>query len=80
MAPRLARKDKTLTNTFGKVYAPGEELGVGYGRVEDGNVKLTIQRLDASMIEGRFATVKTVDLGSVKFSFDVTFHVTSKKN
>lgn len=77
----VSRKDKTLTNTYGKVYGPGQEMGVGFGRVEDGNVRLTIQRLDASTIEGRFATVKPVDLGSVTYSFDVTFHAKAgKKN
>ena len=75
----VSRKDKTLTNTYGKVQGPGHEMGVGLGRVEDGQVKLTIKRLDASMIEGSIATVKPVALSSVSYAFDLTFRATPAK-
>jgi hypothetical protein len=69
----VSRKDKTLTNTYGKVYGPGHEMGVGLGRVEDGRIRLLIKRLDASAIEGTIATIKPVALSFVTYSFDLTF-------
>src|SRR5215470_4098462 len=39
----LSRKERRLTNTFGKVFGPGHESGVGLGRVEDERVRLVIQ-------------------------------------
>jgi hypothetical protein len=75
----ISRKDKKLTNTYGKVYYPGHELGVGLGRIEDGNTKLTIKRLDNSIIEGKIATTKTVKFSDVAYSFDLTFKVDSGK-
>ena len=69
----VSRKDRTLTNTYGKVYGPGHEMGVGLGRVEDGRVRLQIKRLDASAIEGTIATVKPVALSYATYSFDLTF-------
>lgn len=71
----VSRKDKALTNTFGKISCPGHEVGVGLGRVEDGNTKLTVKRLDSSAIEGTFATTKTIQLSFVTYSFDLTFRV-----
>lgn len=69
----LSRKDKTLTNTYGKVHGPGHELGVGLGRIEDGRLRLTIKRFDAALIEGSIATIKPVVLSSVSYAFDLTF-------
>ena len=69
----LSRKDKRLTNTFGKVYGPGHESGVGLGRVEDERVRLVIQRLDGSVIEGTIRTIKPVVLSFVTYSFDLKF-------
>ena len=69
----LSRKSKALTNTFGKVWDPGHELGVGIGRVEDGNVKLAVTALSPSAIEGRISTVKPVKLSFITYAFDVTF-------
>jgi hypothetical protein len=69
----ISRKDQKLTNTYGKVYYPGQELGVGMGRVEDGKVTLTIKRLDAAMIQGNIATPKPVKFSDVSYSFDVSF-------
>jgi len=70
----VSRKDKTLTNTYGKVYGPGHEMGVGLGRVEDNRIRLLIKQLDASAIEGTVATIKPVVLSFVTYSFDLTFH------
>jgi hypothetical protein len=75
----VSRKDKTLTNTFGKVYGPGHESGVGLGRVEDGGIKLVIRRLDGSVIEGTITTVKPVVLSYVSYSFDLTFRAPAGK-
>jgi hypothetical protein len=69
----LSRKDGKLTNTFGKVYCPGHELGVGLGRVEEGNVSLTVTRNDASEVDGSVATVNPVELSSIAYSFSLTF-------
>jgi hypothetical protein len=73
----ISRKTRTLSNTFGKVYCPGHELGVGWGRVEDGNVRLTIQRLEAAAVEGSIATTKTVKLSDISYSFELTFKAKS---
>ena len=70
----LSRKDGKLTNTFGKVYCPGHELGVGLGRVEDGNVSLAVTRNDATEVDGSVATVKPVKLSSISYAFSLTFH------
>jgi hypothetical protein len=75
----VSRKDKRLTNTFGKVYGPGHELGVGLGRMEDERVRLVIQRLDASAIEGTIKTVKPVVLSSASYSFELTFRAPAGK-
>ena len=69
----VSRKDGKLTNTFGKLYCPGHESGVGFARVEDGNVSLAIKRIDASGIEGRFWTPKPVKLSFIAYAFDLTF-------
>ncbi|HEY6098014.1 MAG TPA: hypothetical protein VIW03_01200 [Anaeromyxobacter sp.] len=69
----LSRESKALTNTFGKVWAPEHEIGVGIGRVEDGNVKLTVTLISPTAIEGRIATVKPVKLSFVSYAFDLTF-------
>lgn len=69
----FSRKSKTLTNTFGKVWAPEHEIGVGIGRVEDGNVKLTVTLLSPSAVEGRIATVKPVKLSYISYAFDLPF-------
>ncbi len=71
----ISRKDQKLSNTYGKIHCPGHELGVGLGRVEDGNLKLTIKRLDASKIEGSIATVKPMKLSYISYSFDLVFRV-----
>ena len=73
LAFSVSRGDRKLTDTFGKVYGPGHEMGVGLGRVEEGAVALTIDRLDASGIEGRIATVKPVKLSYVAYAFDLKF-------
>jgi hypothetical protein len=73
----ISRKAKALSNTFGKVYCPGQELGVGWGRVEDGNVRLTVQRLEAAAVEGSIATTKTVKLSDISYSFELTFKAKS---
>jgi hypothetical protein len=70
----LSRKDGKLTNTFGKVYCPGHELGVGLGRVEDGNVSLEVTRNDAREIDGTIATVKPVKLSYIAYAFSLSFH------
>jgi hypothetical protein len=75
----VSRKDKRLTNTFGKVYGPGHESGVGLGRVEDERVRLLIQRLDASAIEGSIKTVKPVALSFVTYAFDLSFKAPAGK-
>ena len=69
----VSRKDRKLTNTFGKVYCPGHEMGVGLGRVEEGNVALTIDRLDTASIAGRISTVEPVKLSYVAYEFDLKF-------
>lgn len=71
----ISSKDKKLTNTYGKVHYPGEEMGVGMGRVEDGKVTLVITRFDANMIEGRIATPKQVVFSDVSYAFDASFKV-----
>ncbi|HET7451649.1 MAG TPA: hypothetical protein VFL12_02825, partial [Thermoanaerobaculia bacterium] len=73
LAFSVSRKDRKLTNTFGKVYCPGHEMGVGLGRVEEGNVALTIDRLDAASIAGGISTVKPVKLSYVAYEFDLKF-------
>ena len=75
----VSRKDKRLTNTFGKVYGPGHEAGVGLGRVEDERVRLAIQRLDGSAIEGTIKTVKPVVLSFASYAFDLTFRAPAGK-
>ena len=75
----ISRKDKKLTNTYGKVYYPGEEMGVGMGRVEDGKVALVITRFDATMIEGKISTPKQVRFSDVSYSFDASFKVSLGK-
>ena len=75
----FSRKEKRLTNTFGKVYGPGHESGVGLGRVEDERVRLVIQRLDASVIEGTVKTVKPVVLSFVTYAFDLSFRAPAGK-
>jgi hypothetical protein len=75
----VSRKDKTLTNTYGKVYGPGHEMGVGLGRVEDGRIRLIIKQLDASAIEGSIATIKPIALSYVTYSFDLTFRARAVK-
>lgn len=69
----VSRKEGKLTNTFGKLYGPGHELGVGFARVEDGNVALAIRSIDASGIEGRFTTPKPVKLSYITYAFDLSF-------
>lgn len=69
----VSRKDGRLTNTFGKLYGPGHELGVGFARVEDGNVALATTRIDDSGIEGRFMTPKPVKLSSITYACDLKF-------
>jgi hypothetical protein len=69
----LSRKDGKLTNTFGKVYCPGHELGVGLGRVEEGNVSLSVTRDDATEVDGSVATVKPVTLSYISYAFSLTF-------
>ena len=73
LAFSVSAKDRKLTNTFGKVYCPGHEMGVGLGRVEDGNVALIVDRLDATGISGRIATVKPVKLSYIAYAFDLKF-------
>jgi hypothetical protein len=70
----LSRNDGKFTNTFGKVYSPGHELGVGLGRVEEGNVSLELTRNDAAEVDGTIATVKPVKLASIAYSFSLSFH------
>jgi len=70
----LSRKDGKLTNTFGKVYCPGHELGVGLGRVEEGIVSLSVTRNDASEVDGIVATVKPVKLSYIEYAFSMDFH------
>jgi hypothetical protein len=69
----VSRKDGRLTNTYGKLFCPGHEIGVGFARVEDGNVALETKRIDASGIEGRFMTPKPVKLSFVAYAFDLSF-------
>jgi hypothetical protein len=73
----VSSKDKTMTNNFGKLYLPGHNGGVGLGRVEDGDVKLTIKQLNGSVIEGSLATTRVINvIESVPpYSFDATFTV-----
>jgi len=73
----VSRKDGKLTNTFGKLYGPGHELGVGFARVEDGNVALTTTRIDPSGIEGRFTTPKPVKLSYITYACDLTFRASA---
>jgi hypothetical protein len=70
----LSRSDGRLTNTFGKLYCPGHELGVGWGRVEEGNVALTVTRNDLAEIDGTVGTTKPVKLSFIAYSFSLTFH------
>ena len=72
----VSAKDKAMTNSFGMLYLPGHG-GVGLGRVEDGNEKLTIKQLDASVMEGNIATTKVNDIVSSipPYSFDLNFSV-----
>ena len=69
----VSRKDKKLTNTYGMLSNPGESSQVGIGRVEEGNLKFSIKRLDDSGIEGKIATLKPVKLTSISYSFDLSF-------
>jgi hypothetical protein len=75
----ISRKDKKLTDDYGMLRGPAHETGVGYGRVADGNVKLTITRMDDAVIEGTFATTKPMALSSVSYSFNATFSVARAK-
>lgn len=75
----VSRRDGKLTNTFGKLYCPGHGIGVGLGRVEDGNVSLTVRRIDPSGIEGRIATVKPVKLSYIAYAFDLEFRAGARK-
>ncbi len=75
----ISRKTGALTNTFGKVYAPEHELGVGLGRVEDGNTKWTATRVEPALVQGRFATPKPVTLSDISYSFDLTFRAAAGK-
>jgi hypothetical protein len=75
----VSRKDGRLTNTYGKLFCPGHEIGVGFARVEDGNVALETKRIDASGIEGRFMTPKPVKLSFVAYAFDLSFRASSDK-
>jgi hypothetical protein len=70
----LSQKEGKLTNTFGKVYCPGHELGVGLGRVEEGNVSLLVTRHDAGQVDGTIATVKPVKLSFISYAFSLSFH------
>ena len=74
----VSGKDGKLTNTYGKVHAPGHEIGVGLGRVEEGRLKLTVSRLDASHIDGTVSTVKPVGLSYITYSFDLKFRATAR--
>jgi hypothetical protein len=73
----ISRTDKKLTNSYGKVYYPGKELG--FGRVEDGEVTLVVTRLDATTIEGKIRTPKTVSFSDVSYSFEASFKVAMGK-
>jgi hypothetical protein len=75
----VSRKDGKLTNTYGKLFCPGHELGVGFARVEDGNVLLVTKRIDASGFEGRFMTPKPVKLSFVAYSFDLSFRISGSE-
>jgi len=75
----VSRKDGKLTNGFGKLYCPGHELGVGFGRVEDGNVALAVGRLDSTGIEGRFTTPRPVKLSYIAYSFDLNFRAAPRE-
>jgi hypothetical protein len=70
----LSRADGKLTNTFSKLYCPGHELGVGWGRVEEGNVTLAVTRNDSAEVDGSVATAKPIKLSSIAYSFSLTFH------
>jgi hypothetical protein len=73
----VSRKDGRLTNTYGKLFCPGHEIGVGFARVEDGNVALETKRIDASGIEGRFMTPKPVKLSFIAYAFDLSFRASA---
>jgi hypothetical protein len=75
----ISRKDGKLTNTFGKLYCPGHEFGVGLGRVEEGVLSLAVRSLDASTVEGSVATVKPVKLSYITYSFELKFRATAGK-
>jgi hypothetical protein len=73
----VSRKDGRLTNTYGKLFCPGHEIGVGFARVEDGKVALETKRIDASGIEGRFMTPKPVKLSFIAYAFDLSFRASA---
>jgi hypothetical protein len=70
-----SQKDEKLTNTYGRLQCPGHEDGVGFGRVEEGAVSLTVKRLDSNGIEGTFATTKPVKMSYISYSFALKFRV-----
>lgn len=75
LAFSISGKDKKLTNTYGMLKYPENATGVGLRRVEEGGVSLTVNRLDADIIDGKIATTKPVKLSYISYSFDLVFKV-----
>ena len=75
----VSRKDGKLTNTYGKLFCPGHEIGVGFGRVEDGNVTLAVKHIDSSGIEGTFRTPHPVKMSYIAYSIDLNFRAAPDK-
>lgn len=73
----ISSKDKKLINGYGMLNYPGSE-GVGFGRVEDGGLRLSINKLDDNVIEGKISTAKPVKLSETAYSFDLAFKVKKK--
>lgn len=77
----VSQKDRKLSNTYGMLSSPENATQVGLGRVEEGEVLLSLTRLDDKGIEGKIATAKPVTLSytSKSYSFDLSFKAAPEK-
>jgi hypothetical protein len=75
----VSQKDRKLSNTYGMLSSPGDATQVGLGRVEEGEVLLSLTRLDDKVIEGKIATAKPVTLSYISYSFDLSFKAAPEK-
>lgn len=69
----VARAKRALGRTFSGVFYPGPEMG--FVGMAEGVATLQLKRLDATGIEGRIFTPKSVELSTVTYAFDVAFSV-----